>query len=375
MLHYMEQSNYPKTTKTYYCMFLCMRETLELEHALDTIDIMKRDNIKMNLHSYATVIDMAVHLNEVEIAHQLLKEAEKLNEFGQQAGILYTSVLQLAAFNGHYTIVKDIWKKASKYKTDEGNLLYILDLAGKHGDTKIATEVIRIIGERGYTYRECHFAPLIDTFAATGDITNTFQLFHVMRKVGITPNKKTALPLAYRLGQDKNAIFKAKHILEKQSPVDVTAFNLVIHALAYNKEIDAALSLYQKSKELQVTPNSETLDAVLDACIHCKDAGLGKDVYEELLAKGVQPTSTSLSKMVTLMCTQEDYEEAFMYLEEMKKRDMVPLRGCYYKLVKVLASARDARLEMALDDMKAYGYSISTHISQFIENEKTTATL
>jgi pentatricopeptide repeat protein len=252
----------------------------------------------------------------------------------------------------------------------------MLDLAGKNGDPTMAGDVIRYIGQEGYPYRECHFVPLIDAFASTGDMKNTFQVFSAMRKVGVIPNKKTAIPIAYRLGKDKNAVRKAREALreiaENGQEVDISAFNLVIHSLAYNKEYDDAISLYARSKEFNVIPNDETLSAALDACIHCKDAELGVSIYQELLSKGVKASVSSLSKMVTLMCTQEDYDDAFKYLERMKKLNMVPLRGCYFKLVKTLSRANDPRLEMAIDDMKACGYQLSTHMDDFmlIEEEK-----
>jgi tetratricopeptide (TPR) repeat protein len=268
------------------------------------------------------------------------------------------------------------WRKAvidCQYIPDEGLCLYILHLAGKHNDPKLAGDVIRTIGELGYTYRECHFAPLIDAFASTGDIANTFKVFSSMRKIGIIPDKKSALPVAYKIGRDINAIHKAKDALQDISDrgelVDVTAFNLVIHAFAFNKKYDEAISQYGQAKRLGVTPNSETLDATLDACIHCKDAELGKSIYQECISRGIKASVTSLSKMVTLMCTQEDYEDAFTYLERMKKLKMIPLRGCYFKLVKTLSRANDPRLETALEDMRAYGYDSSTHMNEFMEKE------
>ncbi|KAL9544690.1 hypothetical protein PS6_008641 [Mucor atramentarius] len=377
MLHAMERHGYPKTTKTYHYMLLCMRQNLELERALDTLDIMENANLKPGLLSYLSVIDMALNLREPTIASDILDKAEKLDTFREKDKVLYMQLLRCAALKGHYDIVLSTWKKAiidCRFDPDEGLCLYVLHLAGKHNDPRLAGDVIRIIGELGYTYRECHFAPLLDAFASTGDITNTFKVFSSMRKIGIIPDKKTALPVAYKIGRDINAIHKAKEALQDMAdhgePVDVTAFNLVIHAFAFNQKYDEAISQYGQAKRLGVTPNSETLDATLDACIHCKDAELGVSIYQECVSQGIKVSATSLSKMVTLMCTQEDYEDAFTYLERMKKLKMIPLRGCYFKLVKTLSRANDPRLEIALEDMRAYGYATSTHMHEFMEREE-----
>lgn len=238
----------------------------------------------------------------------------------------------------------------------------------------MAADVIRLLGEEGYTFRECHFSPLIEAFASTGDIASTFKVFTAMRRLGIVPTKKAALPIARKLGADVNAIRKARSVLEDMAKtegqeVDISAFNLIIHSFAFNRQFDEAFSIYARAKEFGVKPDTETLDATLDACIHCRDAELGITIYREELSRGVKASSTTLSKMVTLMCTQKDYEDAFTYLEKMKKLKMTPMRGCYFKLVKVLSAANDPRLDMAIKDMEAFGYNISSHMEDYMEKQ------
>lgn len=378
ILHAMIENGYKPTSKTYHLMLKCMRENSELERALDTFELMKKQNITPGLLSYLCIIDLAVNLQQPDIASDLLAEAEKLPTFREKDHNLYMRVLRCASVNGLYEISKLNWEKAvvdCHFKPDEGVCLHVLNLAGKHGDPKLAGDVIRVLGEEGYTYRECHFAPLIESFAATGDIASTFKVFNAMRKVGVIPTRKTALPLAYKLGHDKNAIRNARDTLEEMAAkgkdeVDVAAFNLVIHAFAFNKEYDEAISMFGRAKEFGVKPNTETLDATLDACIHCRDAELGETIYQEQLSKGVKPTASTLSKMVTLMCTQEDYQDAFKYLEKMKRANMIPLRGAYFKLVKTLATANDPRLKLAIEDMEACGYTLSSHMEEFMMEEE-----
>ncbi|GAA5794788.1 hypothetical protein HPULCUR_000135 [Helicostylum pulchrum] len=375
ILHYMENDGYKPTSKTYHLMLLCMRENAELERALDTFELMRRQNITPGLLTYLSVIDMAVNLHQPDIASQLLEQAEQLPTFREKDQIFYMHILRSASFHGFYEISKLNWKRAvndCNFKPDEGVCLQVLNLAGEYGDPVLASDVIRVLGEEGYQFRECHFSPLIEAFASTGDMTSTFKVFIAMRKVGVIPTKKTAIPIAHKLGSDINAVRKARDSLlemAKDQQVDTIAFNLIIHCFAYNKEYDEAVSIFARAKEFGVKPDSETLDAVLDACIHCKDASLGEMLYREQLSRGIKGTPSTMSKMVTLMCTQEDYEGAFKYLEKMKKLNMIPLRGCYFKLVKVLSAANDPRLPLAIEDMKAYGYDISSHMEDYMERE------
>ncbi|KAI9341836.1 hypothetical protein BD770DRAFT_351853 [Pilaira anomala] len=377
IIELMEKYGHKPTSKTYHLMLACMRENTELERALDTFELMKKQNIVPGLLTYLDIIDLAVNLHQPDVASELLEEAEKLPTFRIKDKFLYMHVLRSASSNGYYKIAKLNWEKAvinCNFIPDEGVFLNVLNLAGKHGDPQLASDVIRVLGEQGYTYRDCHFSPLIEAFASTGDMASTFKVFTAMRKAGVIPNKKTTLPVAHKLGTDVNAIRKSRDILIEMAKtdgqeVDISLFNMIIHSFAYNKENDEAISVFVRAKEFGVKPNSETLDAVLDACIHCRDAAFGEMIYKEQISKGVKRTVTNMSKMVTLMCTQNDYEDAFVYLENMKKLNMIPLRGCYFKLVKVLSAANDPRLKLAIEDMEACGYSISTHMEEYMENE------
>jgi pentatricopeptide repeat protein len=100
VLHAMEQSGLKPTSKTYHFMLLCMRENLELERALDTFDLMKKQKIVPGLLSYLTMIDLALNLQQPEMASDLLMEAEKLNTFREKDQSYYMQVLRCAAYNG-----------------------------------------------------------------------------------------------------------------------------------------------------------------------------------------------------------------------------------------------------------------------------------
>lgn len=82
-------------------MLLCMRQNLELERALDTLDIMENANLTPGLLSYLSVIDMALNLREPTIASDILEKAEKLDTFREKDKVLYMQLLRCAALKGH----------------------------------------------------------------------------------------------------------------------------------------------------------------------------------------------------------------------------------------------------------------------------------
>ncbi|KAI9257703.1 hypothetical protein BY458DRAFT_295692 [Sporodiniella umbellata] len=202
-----------------------------------------------------------------------------------------------------------------------------------------------------------------------------FGLFYSMRLVGVTPNRRItswAIPIFYT---DKNAVNNAKDALKAMADtepekLDISVFNLMIHVLAVKKKYDEALSVLDQLYEIGLKPNSETLDAVLDVCIHDQDVPLGKTLYNRMISQNVEKTPSVLSKMVTLLSTSDDYEDAFKFLEEMKQLGMTPYRGAYFQLVKVLACSNDPRLDMALEDMSIYNYEQSAFLKTYIERAK-----
>lgn len=90
-------------------MLLSMRQNLELERALDTLEEMKKENLVPGLLSYLSVFDMALHLREPAIASRVLEEAEKLETFREKDKLLYMQLLRSAAIQGHVRIRKRIF--------------------------------------------------------------------------------------------------------------------------------------------------------------------------------------------------------------------------------------------------------------------------
>ncbi len=61
--------------------------------------------------------------------------------------------------------------------------------------------------------------------------------------------------------------------------------------------------------------------------------------------------------MIYLCLTQETYEDAFFYLEEMKAAGHVPPIRTYAKIIRRCIGANDPRYKMALEEMGEIGYS------------------
>lgn len=256
---------------------------------------------------------------------------------------------------------------------DEGICQHVLHIAAKHDDPELGSHAFRLLGKMGYPYREPHVIPLLEVFASRRQWKNAFRLFITMRNAGLKPSRATAKAVVRFLNEDRNAARLAFAVLEElhlENAADIAAVNLVLHGLAHDPDPQIANQAFEKVKTWGLELNIETIDAVLDACILNKDAARGIQVFESYIPAKFEPTVTTLSKMVTLMCTQDNYEDAFVYLEKMKSARMIPLRGCYYRLVKRLASANDPRLQAALEEMQACGYEITNFLQGHLKKHR-----
>lgn len=86
-------------------MLTCMRENLELERALDTFDLMKKQKIVPGLLTYLSIIDLAVNLRQPAIASELLQQAELLPTFRVKDQFLYMHVLRSASYEGQVSFL------------------------------------------------------------------------------------------------------------------------------------------------------------------------------------------------------------------------------------------------------------------------------
>ncbi|ORZ00659.1 hypothetical protein BCR43DRAFT_485595 [Syncephalastrum racemosum] len=372
ILEKMHDYKYPMTSKVYQKLFFCMRQNGELERALDTLEEMKRKSIAPSVSTLGLVFDIAILYKEPKIAYDLLQQAAASHEhetFHTHAIRMHHELLRCAATNGSYEVVKKCWREGilgKRCEPDEGLITQILFVAADHKDPELASQVFRAFGEHGYTYKTHHFETLMESFAALFDWKSTFRLLGVMRSRGLKPDKRLARALMKPLTADSGQVHTACQALEElyteENAVDVVAFNMVLYAFAYKNQFEIC-------PKLGVDPNVETLETLLDACIHARKVAEGVEYYNSFAERGMQ-SQTAMSKMVVLACTEEDYEIAFDYLEDMKSRGITPLRGCLYRLVKKMAETDDDRLPLALDDMAAYGYEVTPFLNEHIERWK-----
>jgi pentatricopeptide repeat protein len=256
---------------------------------------------------------------------------------------------------------------------DDGTALAVLNVAGKTGNTELASSMIDSLGQQGYQYHEQHFAPLIQAFVKQGDIKKAFSVLEIMRSFSIPASKHTARPILESIDGNVEKIDQAYYILEQikkdGKDVDTIAFNTVLGACVKARDLHRSISTYQEATKLGVQPNIDTYNYALDACLLARNRQMGDLILSHMKEANVRPNIATYTKCIMLSCTQSNYEDAFRYLEEMKQYNIIPPRVCYEHLVRKLVRESDPRLKVALEEMETFGLEITPFLRSYISNK------
>ncbi|KAF3295490.1 hypothetical protein TWF132_001535 [Orbilia oligospora] len=367
--------------------------TGQLERAMEMFYERRATGEKVHYNTYMEIIKALGRVNEVEEAMRVMVEFQK--EWGSIAGsgiqpIAWYELLNIAASNYHIDGVSYIWKKVvqspppgsrTTLNPDDGLCLKVLNTAARHGNPDLALEVFRILTLRNVPFQEHHYAALSAAYARSGQLIPAFRALTLMRNQGIAHTATTANAIIEALtssGKIENvdsAYATLKDFVASSNDkevVEVAGFNAVLAACVKLKDLERALGVYAECAALSVAPNTETFNILFKGCVECATPSETPDatptapnkelamfLANEMKEMGLQPDFVTYEELLRVSLYQEeDYEDAFVYLEEMK--EVIPggkVRPMVYSwIAQRLEEKGDERLGMVVEEMKGLGY-------------------
>ncbi|KAF3937422.1 hypothetical protein ABW19_dt0207830 [Dactylella cylindrospora] len=358
--------------------------TGQMERAMELFYDRREKGEKVHYNTYMEIIKALGRINEVEEAMWVMNEFQKewggIGTTGLQPMAWY-ELLNIAASNYHIKGVSYIWRKAvqtpasgstrNTLNPDDGLCLKVLNTAARHGSPKLALEVFRVLTLRKTLFNEHHFAALIGAYAKALDLPSAFRTLTLMRKHGIEPTVTTANSITDALASGgkiedvDSAFFILKDFAERNNEnevVETAGFNAVIAACCKLGDLERAIGVYNDCGTLGVQPDTDTFNILFAGCVDCSQPpqkDLAMFLANEMKTIGLKPDFVTYEELLRVSLYQEDdYEDAFMYLEEMKElveggkvRPMV-----YEWIAKRLEEKGDPRLPMLIEEMKGLGY-------------------
>ena len=250
---------------------------------------------------------------------------------------------------------------------DEGVCIAVLNTAARHGVPELATDVLRVLKLSGIAWQEYHLAALIEAFCRKKQLKEALITLHIMRSNNIIPLPSTSICIIDSI-VDVESLDSTWAIIDEihktKSGLDIDALKIIIQASVLLQDLQRAMGFYKALSEYDLIPDVTIFNSLLDGCIDAGHRHLGDALLADMNKAGVKPNGETYEKIIQLCLTQDVYEDAFFYLEEMKAAKFVPTQAVYEALVLKCRSMGDTRMDIALEEMLECGYSMPNHISK-----------
>jgi pentatricopeptide repeat protein len=235
----------------------------------------------------------------------------------------------------------------------------------------VATDALRVLKLIGVPWEEHHFSPLIEAFCRADRVKEALLTLEIMRTSGIQPTNETAYPLMDIAQKNTDAIDSVWAIIDELHKegkcVDITALNVLIQASVVLGDLQRAVGAYKSFPDYGATPDLSTFNILLRGCIMAAHRELGSLLLADMKEAKIKPDRETYQNFISLCLTQDTYEDAFFYLEEMKVTSHAVPSSVYISIIRKCLSAGDTRYTIAVEEMRDAGYSIPWDLMQEIQ--------
>ncbi|GAO46106.1 hypothetical protein G7K_0346-t1 [Saitoella complicata NRRL Y-17804] len=361
-------SRYWVAPDSYWHMFRLRLNSHQYERAIELYDSLKARRGSITPAIIHLLLHEFISIREPSVVRKLMADMQT-----QEPGVRYPQhlvrrALSLFADTCDIEGLLVVWPAFKELNAELGNVkwfseglaLRILLAAGRHGKPDFATEILRAVASNA-PFSEPMFASLLEAYIGAGDAKNAFMVLPIMRQAGVTPTLKTAFPLVSYISKDietvDRAFFTLQDLQKEHKTVDLVAVSAVIKACIRLNDLERAVSTLQDMSQFKLKPDSDTYDMLLAACAADSNKNLSLYIAKDMASNNVAPTAATFTHIIgTSLWAGSDYEEAFVYLEEMKAAGFKPSQEIYTELIRKCVIYNDGRATVALEEMQAFGY-------------------
>ncbi|KAK0102828.1 hypothetical protein ONS95_000974 [Cadophora gregata] len=342
----------------------------QYEVAMDKLDEMHSDRITVQPWLYDIFMFQLCEASELDEAFNLLKY-----RFENSRNEILPSVWYylMDAFSSalHYEGVKFIWKRRVENESlvlSDGMCVAVLNCAARYSDPELATNTIRILSGRRSALTAFHYEPLLAAYAGAGDLKTALRVLVIMAKASIEPDTSTTRPLYLTLSKSRETAQQAWKDLEELAQdghtIPVAAANVIIEAHIEVGQFEHAVELYKGLHDICGSgPNTDTFNVLLQGASRQERKDLSVFLASEMRALGIEPDMLTYDRLIlSCLYMQDDYEDAFKYLEEMVEVGSDKPDGGWWMrggtatvFIKRCVEKKDPRAWTLLDEMARRG--------------------
>ena len=335
----------------------------QLELAMDGLDRMEKERGNVKPWLYDTLIYNLCDIHEFDEVLRMMQRRIDAGELNI-SGTLWFYVLDSASSSFHLPLTQFAWRRrveSGYLNPPSGICINVLSTAARHGDSRLATDVFRILGNRTHTLERHHYEALLESYIASSDLRTALSLLTTMAASGVPPTEASTRPIYTYLHSVPKFVEKGLKILHdlhenSNNPIPPTAVNVFIQAAVdHLNDLPTALSIYQELHLLCSSgPTTATFNALLRGCVRAGDKSKAMFLASEMLALNVAPNSLTYDRLILVCLQVGDLEDAWRYYDEMIHAGHRPREGTYIVLVQNAAGRADGRV-WKLRDGASYG--------------------
>ncbi|KAI0141125.1 hypothetical protein F4776DRAFT_550017 [Hypoxylon sp. NC0597] len=320
--------------------------------------------------------ELGFHEETFSILKHRLRVANMTNEpLSPNAWQFLLDVFSRDAF---YDGIKYIWDRSvtpGYIIPPDGVVMNVLNTASNHADAPLAISAIRILSNRGRKLELYHYEALIDIHTQQKDLRKAFTILCIMAKADLRPDLSSTRSIFQILRESSSETDHALEILndlKSHYQVPSAAFNVVLEATEIHHGIKAALDMYRSIRQICACgPDLETYHILLSHCTMRKSMNF---LFAEMEALSIEPTQTTYDHLIRISSMQDNYEQAFQFLDKMKSAKTAGLpnnwwmsRNSALALIRRCIQAEDIRVQELIEECRKRDMFIDAEVQEWLD--------
>ncbi|KAI4141266.1 MAG: hypothetical protein L6R39_005433 [Caloplaca ligustica] len=351
ILEELRQRWFTLTTEGWHDVIVGLLRDKQIESAIAMLQSARQVGIPIPPWLYDIIIYNLCDVGEFDEVLSMLRFRV---DNGEQliSGTVWYYFLDMASSALHHTATLYAWRKRVEtgyLNPSSGMCLNVLNTAARHGDRLLATDVIRVLGNRSQTLQLYHYEALLESYLPS-DLPTALLLLTLMTSNGVQPTDSSTRPIFLHLRQASHLPRTALSILKKLRTqgrhIPIEAVNVVIESYIDQGEFDIALETYKTLHTLCPSgPSTSTFNALFRGCRGRKDVAMF--LASEMVALKVSPDALTYDSLI-LVCLESSQEEAvddgWRYFEEMRRAGWRPQRDTAMAMARKCCQIGDERI-------------------------------
>lgn len=333
-------ANWTPTTYT-HLLHHCAR-TSNLEYMILLVNTARMRAVMLGEDGLLHIVRCAHQACEPRIAYDMTCSLSE-----NASARVWMHVLRTCAVHMYAPGIQMAWEHSQPLELDEGLLIAILNAASRHGYTELVSRALAHVSEPS----DVHLIPAWEAFCEAQQFDKAMHMLGELRARGAeTPPMAR---LMRKAAESVDALERATSaLLAAPRPMPTAAWVTVMYAAAELQHMSTARILAYAVPQ----PTNGIIQAWLECCLQTKDMVEAERAWSFMHEQGIVPTATCFERIARMHLMQEQYEQAFMLLEETKQRALVPTRRMYAAMIWTCWQHNDERWHDLIQEMQEAQY-------------------